>query len=358
MALLTVTDEHIRIPVTLDINLNNGFTMQSIYKAIQDVYPKDPTLSVVSINIPLLGLNCRSIGIINPITDIKNAISRLYNNLMQSVLKPIWDFLYKIYEVLKKFGLGVLDLKIPIIDLHLTDLFATDFWDRLTAKVTELYNKSKQQLEKLLSYLKIPYPFMEGFVDPQHEIEMLVQKIMNSLWSFLFNTIKKVIDLIEKGLELYDLITPPYTLKFSLSWQQIVKQALDAIMSYLIKMPTLEDIEKWLRELAQKIFGVKVPTCAQMVEAFKEFKIPIIGKPEIDAEVNPTVIQPCMDLQKLLMDTMGWIANYIMNILLKFVNLIVKVLNVFLSLFGIKFELPHISIPMIICAVQNPPVLT
>lgn len=358
MALFTVTDDHIRIPVTLDINPNNGFTMQSIYKAVQDVYPKDPTLSVVSINIPLLGLNCRSIGVINPITDIKNAISRLYNNLMQSILKPIWDFLYKIFEALKKFGLGVLDLRIPVIDLHLTDLFAPDFWDRLTAKITDFYNNSKEKLIKILSYLKIPYPFMEGFVDPQHEIEMLVQKIINSLWSFLFNTIKKVVDLIQKGLQLYDLITPPYTLKFSIAWDQVVKQALKAILMYLLKMPTLEDVEQWLRELAQKIFGVKVPTCAQMVEAFKQFKIPIIGRPEVEAVVNPTVVQPCIDLQKLLMDTMGWIANYIMNILLKFVNLVVKVLNAFLSLFGIKFELPHISIPMIICAVRNPPELT
>jgi hypothetical protein len=95
-----------------------------------------------------------------------------------------------------------------------------------------------------------------------------------------------------------------------------------------------------------------------MVEAFKQFKIPIIGKPEIDIEVNPTVIQPCIDLQKILMDTMAWISNFIMNILLKFVNLVVKVLNVFLKIFGITFELPHISIPMIICAVKNPPELT
>jgi hypothetical protein len=353
MALFTVTDDHIRIPVTLDIDLNNGFTMQTIYKAVQDVYPKDPTLSVVSINIPLLGLNCRTIGIINPITDIKNAISRLYNNLMQKVLEPIWNFLYKIYEALKKFGLGVLDLKIPVLDLHLSDLFAPDLWDRLTAKISELYNNAKDKLKKILDALKIPYPFMDGFVDPQHEIEMIIQKIANSLLSFLFNTIKKIIDLIKLGFKLYDLATPPYVLKFSITWEQIADQIWKTVLSYLEKLPTLEDIENWLKELARKIFNVKVPTCAQMVEAFKQFKIPIIGKPEVDAIVNPAVVQPCMDLQKILMDTLAWISNYIMNLLLKFVNLIVKALNAFLSLFGIKFELPHISIPMIICAVKN-----
>ena len=351
--MFTITDDHIRIPANLEINLSNGFTMQSLYDSIQAAYPKDPALSVVSISIPLLGLNCRSIGIINPITDIKNAMSRLYNHLMQSILKPILDFLYKIFEVLKKFGLGDLDLRIPVLDLHLTDLFASDFRDRLLAKISELYEKSKAKLVKILEFLNIPYPFMEGFVDPQHELEMIVDKIINSLWGFLFNTIKKVIDLIQKGLKLYDLVTPPYTLKFSIVWEKLVEDALKAILMYLAKIPTLEEIESWLRELAQKIFNVKTPTCAQLVEAFKQFKIPIIGKPEIFTEINPTVVQPCIDIQKMLMDTLSWINNIIMNLVLKFINLVVKALNAFLSLFGISFSLPSIKIPVIICAVKN-----
>jgi hypothetical protein len=346
-------DKHERIPVNIEIDLKNGFTMQSLYDSIQAAYPKDPKLSVVSVSIPLLGLECLTLGIINPITDIKNALSRLYNYLMQSILKPIWDFLYKIYEALKKFGLGILDLKIPVLDLHLTDLFASDFRDRLIAKITELYNNSKAKLIKILEFLRIPYPFMEGFVDPQHELEMIVDKIINSLWGFLFNTIKKVIELIQLGLKLYDLATPPYTLKFSIVWEKLVDEALKAILMYLAKIPTLEDIEKWLRELAQKIFNVKTPTCAQMVEAFKQFKIPIIGKPEVFTEINPTVVQPCIDLQKLLMDTLSWINNIVMNLVLKFVNLVVKLLDLFLKLFGITFSLPKIKIPIVICAVKN-----
>lgn len=353
MALFTVTDEHIRIPVNLEIDLNNGFTMQSLYNSIQAAYPKDPTLSVVSINIPLLGLNCRTIGIINPITDIKNALARMYNYLMQSILKPIWDFLYKIFEALKKFGLGVLDLRIPVLDLYLTDLFASDFRDRLIAKITELYENSKSKLIQILEFLKIPYPFMEGFIDPQHELEMLVDKIINSLWGFVFNSIKKIIELIQLGLKLFDLATPPYTLKFSIVWEKLVDEALKAILMYLAKIPTLEEIEAWLKELASKIFNVKVPTCAQMVEAFKQFKIPIIGKPEIFTEINPTVVQPCIDLQKILMDTLSWINNIVMNLVLKFINLVVKALNAFLNLFGISFSLPTITIPVIICAVKN-----
>jgi hypothetical protein len=346
-------DKHTRIPVDIEIDLKNGFTMQSLYDSIQAAYPKDPTLSVVSVSIPLLGLECLTLGIINPITDIKNAISRLYNYLMQSILKPIWDFLYKIFEALKKFGLGVLDLKIPVLDLYLTDLFAADFRDRLIAKITELYNNSKAKLIKILEFLRIPYPFMEGFVDPQHELEMLVDKIINSLWGFVFNSIKKIIELIQTGLKLYDLATPPYTFKFSIIWEKLVEDVLKAILMYLAKIPTLEDIEAWLRELASKIFNVKVPTCAQMVEAFKQFKIPIIGKPEVFTEINPTVVQPCIDLQKLLMDTLSWINNIVMNLVLKFINLVVKLLDLFLSLFGIKFSLPTIKIPIVICAVKT-----
>ena len=346
-------DEHTRIPVDIEIDLKDGFTMQSLYDSIQAAYPKDPTLSVVSVSIPLLGLECLTLGIINPITDIKNAISRLYNLLMQSILKPVWDFLYKIFEALKKFGLGVLDLRIPVLDLNLTDLFASDFRERLMAKLTDFYNNSKEKLVNILAFLRIPYPFMEGFVDPQHELEMIIDKVINSLWGFVFNSIKKIIELIQTGLKLYDLATPPYTFKFSIVWEKLVEDVLKAILLYLAKIPTLEDIETLLRELASKMFNVKVPTCAQMVEAFKQFKIPIIGKPEVFTEINPTVVQPCIDIQKLLMDTLSWINNIIMNLVLKFVNLVVKLLDLFLSLFGITFSLPKIKIPIVVCAVKN-----
>jgi hypothetical protein len=90
-----------------------------------------------------------------------------------------------------------------------------------------------------------------------------------------------------------------------------------------------------------------------MVEAFKQFKIPIIGKPEVFTEINPTVVQPCIDIQKLLMDTLSWINNIVMNLVLKFVNLVVKLLDLFLSLFGITFSLPKIKIPIVVCAVKN-----
>jgi hypothetical protein len=346
------TDNHIRIPFSLQIDLNQGFTMQSINAAILAAYPKDPKLSVVSVNIPLLNLNCALTGIIDPITDIQNAVARLYNNLMQSVLKPIWDFLYKMFNALKKFGLGVLDLKIPVLDLNLTDIFSPDFYDKLKARLIEMYQNSIDTLKKLLSFLKIPYPFMEGFEAPEIEIDLIIKKVMNSLWSFLFNTIKKIIDLIKAGLRLFDLATPPYTLKFSLSWEKVVDEVLSFIIDFFAKFPTLEDVEKWIKELAQKIFNVKVPTCEQLVEAFKTFTIPVFGKPEILLP-NPTVSMPCIDIQTLIADTLSWINNFVMNLLLKFVKLVQQVLGAFLKLFNITFSLPTINIPMVICAVEN-----
>ena len=346
------TDNHIRIPFDLKIDLNQGFTMQSINAAILAAYPTDPKLSVVSVNIPLLNLNCALFGIIDPITDIQNAVARLYNNLMQSVLKPIWDFLYNIFNALKKFGLGILDLKIPVLDLNLTDIFASDFYDRLKLKLIDLYENAKDKLVNLFSFLKIPYPFMEGFEIPEIEIDLIIKKVMNSLWSFLFNTIKKIIDLIQLGFKLYDLATPPYILKFSLAWEKIVKEILSFIIDYFAKFPTLEDIEKWIRELAQKLFNVKVPTCEQLVEAFKKFTIPVFGTPSI-LPPNPTVSMPCIDIQTLLSDTLSWINNFVMNLLLKFVQLVQQVLGAFLKLFGITFSLPTINIPIVICAIEN-----
>jgi hypothetical protein len=346
------TDNHIRIPFDLKIDLNQGFTMQSINAAIQAAYPTDPKLSVVSVNIPLLNLNCALYGIIDPITDIQNAVARLYNNLMQSVLKPIWDFLYKIFNALKSFGLGVLNLKIPVLDLNLTDIFSPDFYDKLKVKLIDLYENAKDKLVKLFSFLKIPYPFMDGFDIPEIEIDLIIKKVMNSLWSFLFNTIKKVIDLIKKGLRLLDLATKPYKLTFSLAWEKVVQEVLSLVLEYFAKFPTLEDIEKWLKEFVKFNLKIEFPTCEQLVEAFKQFTIPVFGKPEI-LSPNPTVSMPCIDIQTLLLDTLSWINNFMMNLMIKFVKMVQRFLGAFLRRFGITFSLPTINIPIVICAIEN-----
>ena len=193
---------------------------------------------------------------------------------------------------------------------------------------------------------------MEGFEIPEIEIDLIIKKVMNSLWSFLFNTIKKVIDLIKKGLRLFDLATPPYKLKFSIVWEKVVDEVLSFIIDFFAKFPTLETIENWIREFAKKLFDVKVPTCEQMVEAFKKFTIPVFGKPEVLLP-NPSISMPCIDIQTLISDTLSWINNFMMNLLLKFVQLVQRVLGAFLKLFGITFSLPTINIPIVICAIEN-----
>ena len=53
------------------------FTMTGISDLIFKSFPSDPNVSVIGISIPLLGIQCKESGIINPIEDLKEAAARI-----------------------------------------------------------------------------------------------------------------------------------------------------------------------------------------------------------------------------------------------------------------------------------------
>jgi hypothetical protein len=72
------------VSVNLKFNPANGLNMQTIYQAILDAAPKDKT--IIGVGIPLLGIECKHYGVINPIEEIKEAAYQLNRRTEFSVL--------------------------------------------------------------------------------------------------------------------------------------------------------------------------------------------------------------------------------------------------------------------------------
>ena len=122
-------NEHVNIQGKIKIDPTAAFNMQGITDAIKLAYPSDPTLTVVSIDVPLLNIACKEFGLINPIEDIKEAAARIYNAMLTKIVKPIYELLYRLMNIL---SLGSLSkLKLPVLDLTIDDLFKDNIFDIL-----------------------------------------------------------------------------------------------------------------------------------------------------------------------------------------------------------------------------------
>jgi hypothetical protein len=267
---------------------------------------------------------------------------------MKSILQPIWNIFEKLYEALKKFGLAILDLKLPVLDLHISDLFKSDLYEKIKAAVIKLYYKEKQKLLDILKLLGIPYPFHINIKSPELEIESIIKKILASLWSELFKKIYQIIDLIEKGLELFDIAT--YGIPtLSTIWKKVKKAVLGEILKLLALPPSIEDLQKAIVEFAKKLYNKAEVTFEELIEAIKHFKLPILGSPlDWRLPISLKVSMPNIDFDKILNDIKMWVNNYIVSLLKKFIEAIGKILEVF----GLALLLPVLIIPLIFCKVS------
>ena len=343
---MSTTDDHIQVQGTLKIDLANALNMQGLYTLVQDAYPSDKTLSIVGIAIPFIGIGCNNFGIIDPISDIKSAISRLYDQLMKSYLKPIYEILMKLFDALKKFGLSALDLTIPVLDLHISDLFADNLYDKLKAKLLDLYNNAKDKLIALLKLLDIPYPLFKDFNSPELEIEEIVKRVMSSIWTFFFKLVDKIKTLYQAALVLFDTATYKVP-TLSTIWKTAVDALLSQIESFLLQMPTIQDIENAIKSLVNKANA----TYQDLIDAIKNFHLPIFGKPfDWEFPIDQKVNRPNIDFAKIVSDIKIWMNNFIGSIIAKFIQAIDHILKIF----GIpSFTFPVISIPITLCAVKT-----
>ena len=362
---------------SITVDLLKALNMQSLYDSIITANQPDPGCTISQIQIPFINLNFKDIGIINPISDLKQAISRLYAALLRETLKPIWDILRAILKVLEKFVSFVIDLKLPVLDLHIDDLFAHDLYDKIKAAITKLYYKEKQKVIDILKKLKIPDPFFIDFTSIEKEIEHIVEKIMHSLWDSLLKIIFKIIDVIGTALEAFDIATHGVP-TLSVIWKKIVNAVLLKVLEFFAAPFSIEDIEKAIKKFVkaelkkavdaakaavEKAVGAALAEAKKVLEeaealyaraehAYYEimqmihkFKLPIFGSPfDWHLPLNIKVNIPNLDFSKLVIDIKIWINNFLVNLLLKFMQLIDEILKAL----GLNFIIPKIKIPFIL----------
>jgi hypothetical protein len=313
-------------------------------------YPQDPTLSVVSIAIPLLDIECPTLGIIDPISDIKAALAKLYNYGMRFIFEPVWDILERLFNALKAFApLGVLDLSLPVFDLTISDLFLDDLPARIKLIVTNLYNNAKAELEAALNTLKIPFPLFTEIVSPEKEIQAIVSQILNSLWDSLFKLIGRVIGLIKTGLLAYDIVRLGRPFPTAPLWQAAVDAVIGQILSKLLLPPSMDTILDAIQAYAQSIYD-RIPTYAELMAIIPNFELPIFGFPlDWQLPINIRVNAPNLDFVQILDDMKTWINNFLISLVAEFIQAVTRIL----SLFGLSFALPSLSVPFTLCAVKT-----
>jgi hypothetical protein len=340
-------DNHIQVKGNLTLDPLKDLSMEGLTAAIQRAYPRDPSLTVVGISVPLLNIECKIYGIIDPITDIKDAVSRIYTTVMQAITKPIWTVLYGLYNVLKRFGLAFLDLKLPVLNLHISDLFNPNLYDVVKKAVVTLYNKAKSRLDPILKILDIP-KILKDIQSPEKEIEYFVKSIVTSLWDVLMKKINLIKDLIQRGLELYDILMKGLT-QTALTWRTAVNAALKTVINFLQNPPSIQQIYDKLVAYAKRLYK-RIPTSEDIMNAIKSFRLPIIGKIfDWVLPLNLKVNFPTLDLAKMLSDMKLFIQNFVLVLLKKFIQMVQPILK----LFGLFAQFLRVHLPITLCAVKQ-----
>lgn len=346
--------QHIQIPGTLTFDLTAPFTQQGILNAIRSAYPTSPDYTVVSLAVPLVHINCLETGVIDPVGMLKDAALKLYNYFMQYYIQPIWNALYSLYEALKSFGLGLLDITIPVLDLTLPDLFDPDLINKIKAKVLNWWNNLdlRQNLIDLLNLLGIPWPLgTSGHLSvPQFDIEYIVNAILNSLWSFVLKLIKKVISLISQGLRLWELATQEGAIVWSQIWDNLKDAVLGYILDFLTNVPTIQEMYDALIAWAKSVYNKAVVTAEEILAIIKDFKFFGLKPFDWDLPWNPKLNMPEVDLMRMLNSMLVWFKNFLFSIIKQFIDAVMDIL----SYFGVSLaSLLTINIPVTYCAVRN-----
>lgn len=347
---MTLAHTEIQSTIEIKIGVGSPLNMQTIADAIQKAYPNDPTIIPVGVAVPGICLTqCKTIGVISPEVDTQEAATRLYNAGLQAIYQPIWNALYAAYNALKRFGLAVIDLTIPYFGLKLSDLFDPNFYCKIFDIVKNLWDKAQDFLKNIFKKLSIPWPLFKGFDSIEEKIKYIVRSIVASLWDELLKKIDQIKDLINKGLKILDSITPPYNPKWSLIWQTAIDQFLKKILDYLKYPPSLQQIYDALVAFAKKILKKIEVTAEEILSVIRNFKLPVFGNP-LDwlGKFFKKLINPELTLAKLLNDIKLWIKNYIVNIILKFIEAVMSVLK----FLGITFKLPSLKFPITLCVIK------
>jgi len=324
------------VSVSLKFNPANGLNMQTIYQSIVDAFPKDKT--VIGIGIPLLGIECKHYGVINPIEEIKEAVARAYDFFVNSYWRPIMKAITQLLKILKiNFKLSIPNLK-----LTLDDLFSTRLLDKIKAQLLQLYKTAKSKVDAIFKFFGIPDPLFKEILDPEKEIMYKAKAIMTALPSLLQSKLKALILNMDRALSKIGgkIFKPLY---------DIWKKAVGVLFVFLFNTPfKIDELIKMIEEFAKKLLKKAQVTYADLMIALDKFKIPGIGRPhDWKLPYNPKVNMPNIDFIKLLTDIQLWLSNFFMNIVLRFIKAILRVLK----FFGINFGTVTLPLKVTLCVI-------
>jgi hypothetical protein len=343
--------QHITVPGSIAFNPRTAFSQEGLYNTLQLIKPQDPNLTVVSIAIPFVHINCKEFGIIDVVTELKNAAERLYDYFVKYYIQPVWNALYSLYEALKDLGLGIIDLTIPFFNLHISDLFNPNLFDTIKDYVINLYYNAREELESILRALGIRFPFTFNISAPELEIVEIAKAICNSLWAYLIKAFKRVIGLIVQGVSIWEALhSSPPTLSQLID--RVYNAILGAIGDFLTNVPSINDIYESLVNFAKSVYNKAYVTIAEIVAVIKDFTFGIFGKLFNFSfpTWNPNTFNPEIDLMRMLNQMLLYLKNFLLSAITNFVKAIADVLQFFgvTILDALTFE-----IPITLCAVTN-----
>jgi len=313
--------------------------------------------TVTGISLQFLGIPCSNSGVMDTYADIKTQISLLYNKIMKSYLQPIWDLLNNLLKSLQNIVGGIfdIDLTLPVLGFTVNDLFSDNLYQRLIVAITNLYNNSVDELKRLLNLLGIPFEPFGGLSSPSFDIVNIAKNVLASLWGAFYQKIKKIIDYIKTALTAYDIATEQPTPTFQ--WSTVFSKALDilgqAIIDFLASGGlTVQQILDDLIAFAKAFYNKTVVTAQDILNCIQNFTLPVFGKPfDWVFPINPGVNAPWKDINQLIGDIKMFCSNIIGTALASFI----KAIEAILSLFGLSFNFPVVTINYSACAVENNP---
>ena len=346
--------EHEEISGTIKVDFGEALNMQTLYQSIP---PVSTSTTIIGITIPIINVNCLQFSTINPVKDIKDAMTKLYNYGMKIWIEPIWTMLKGLIDALKSFfpPLGEIDFSLGIFDLQISDIFddANQLYDKILAYVERVFRESYDDLMKLLKKLEIPYPLFGGLSAPDIDVVYIVKSICYSIWGILIKKIWEVIAVLSTAWYYYDLATsPPGKYTWSRLWDDFKNTIFANAFIRFLTPPTMQEIYNALILFAKTVLNKIVVTAEDLLSVIRDFSFGIFGKPfDWLFPLNPNVNAPDIDLGQILTDILAWCSNFLFLIVYKFNQACVALFE----LFGIAGNfLTSLEFPIRLCVVPNP----
>jgi hypothetical protein len=227
------------------------------------------------------------------------------------------------------------------LKITLDDLFSTRLVDKIKAQLLQLYKTAKAKVDAIFKFFGIPDPLFKEILDPEKELMYKAKAIMTAIPGLLQSKLKALVLTITRALEKIGgkVFKPLF---------DIWKKAVSVLFAVLFAPTRIDELKKLIEDFAKKLLKKAQVTYEDLMKALDKFKIPGIGRPhDWKWPYNPKVNMPNIDFIKLVTDIQLWLSNFFMNVVLRFIKAILKVLKYF----GIKFEPVTLPLKITLCVI-------